>query len=428
MADSAPDPKVEDVLSSVRRLVSQEIPKRETPKPMASDDGALVLTSQDRVEADPKARYDTRSLEERIAELEAAVDNSSSEFEPDGSEDQAQHRPDRIVFTRPRPDAEVRRRRTTLRLSEIALIETGPANESEEAAAAQVAFRHEPSRHRTKDDEKKAEGVKKAEDAKDDVTSAVPEVASVTEEAPMAEDVPTLPASPAELRAFSDDPDDVVARIEARIEQGSDGSVSPPPERIVSKPSSTPDDDESFTAALTAAIAASKVGSSIEDSDAAAETDVNAAADALPLQAPEEKSNAAELDVSGPAGATRRAQLVRDAAISSGPVNPKPAAEPEAPDIPQPEAVSASLAADEKTDVAPAESATPQDEATAEKTPAAAAEAALDALADEDALRLLVGRLMREELQGKLGERMTRNIRKLVQREVKRVMETRSLD
>ncbi len=35
---------------------------------------------------------------------------------------------------------------------------------------------------------------------------------------------------------------------------------------------------------------------------------------------------------------------------------------------------------------------------------------------------------MREELQGKLGERITQNVRKLVRREVKRVLEARNLD
>lgn len=61
-------------------------------------------------------------------------------------------------------------------------------------------------------------------------------------------------------------------------------------------------------------------------------------------------------------------------------------------------------------------------------TPQEAAERALDALPEEEALRLLVSRLMREELRGALGERITQNVRKLVRSEVKRVLESRVLD
>ncbi len=46
---------------------------------------------------------------------------------------------------------------------------------------------------------------------------------------------------------------------------------------------------------------------------------------------------------------------------------------------------------------------------------------------DSDALADLVRDILREELQGALGERMTRNIRKLVRAEVARVLATRDL-
>ncbi len=398
MADSAPDPKVEDVLSSVRRLVSQELPKREVSKPVVPDAGALVLTSKDRIEADPKARHETRSLEERIAELEAAVDNSSSEFEPDGSEDQSQHRPDRIVFTRPRPSDEVRRRRTTLRLSEIALIETGPAVEVETEKEPQVAFRHEPARPREKQDVQKSAGA---------------------DEAPMAEDVPTLPASTAELHAFSDDPDDVVARIEARIEQGGEAPQSLPIEAPAAKATNDPEDDARFTAALSAAVAASQlVGESDESSDNETGDTLRPEDAAAPVAA-EEKTNAAELSVSGPAGATRRAQLVRDAAVSPSII----AAEPSTEAKPQLEVAQAG-----ETPPEAEQEPVGQKGGSASDSATATAAAALDELPTEEALRLLVARLMREELQGKLGERMTQNIRKLVRREVKRVLEARNLD
>ncbi len=48
-------------------------------------------------------------------------------------------------------------------------------------------------------------------------------------------------------------------------------------------------------------------------------------------------------------------------------------------------------------------------------------------LIDQDALRALVVKTVHEELGGELGERITRNIRKLVRREINRVMTGRDL-
>src|SRR6056297_3445958 len=50
------------------------------------------------------------------------------------------------------------------------------------------------------------------------------------------------------------------------------------------------------------------------------------------------------------------------------------------------------------------------------------------ALLDEGALRELVAEIVREELQGGLGERITRNVRKLVRAEIQRAFAARDLD
>lgn len=47
---------------------------------------------------------------------------------------------------------------------------------------------------------------------------------------------------------------------------------------------------------------------------------------------------------------------------------------------------------------------------------------------DETALRAAVVRILREELAGEMGERITRNVRKLVRREINRVLVSRELD
>lgn len=51
-----------------------------------------------------------------------------------------------------------------------------------------------------------------------------------------------------------------------------------------------------------------------------------------------------------------------------------------------------------------------------------------EALIDEDALRDLIGEIVRQELQGALGERITRNVRKLVRREIHRALMSQGLD
>ena len=47
---------------------------------------------------------------------------------------------------------------------------------------------------------------------------------------------------------------------------------------------------------------------------------------------------------------------------------------------------------------------------------------------DEPALRAAVVRILREELAGELGEKITRNVRKLVSREINRALASHDLD
>ncbi|PRY91081.1 hypothetical protein [Donghicola tyrosinivorans] len=54
--------------------------------------------------------------------------------------------------------------------------------------------------------------------------------------------------------------------------------------------------------------------------------------------------------------------------------------------------------------------------------------AAIATALNEDALREVVARLVREELQGELGERITRNVRKLIRREINRALALQELE
>lgn len=51
-----------------------------------------------------------------------------------------------------------------------------------------------------------------------------------------------------------------------------------------------------------------------------------------------------------------------------------------------------------------------------------------DQIMDEDTLRELVAEIVRAELQGALGERITRNVRKMVRREIHRALAARDLE
>ena len=51
-----------------------------------------------------------------------------------------------------------------------------------------------------------------------------------------------------------------------------------------------------------------------------------------------------------------------------------------------------------------------------------------EALLDEESLRELVADIVRQELQGALGERITRNVRKLVRREIHRALTAQELE
>ncbi len=77
----------------------------------------------------------------------------------------------------------------------------------------------------------------------------------------------------------------------------------------------------------------------------------------------------------------------------------------------------------------PAEPApAPEPETEAEESDALEMLAADDTFLDEESLRELVSEIVRQELQGALGERITRNVRRLVRREIHRALTAQELD
>lgn len=101
MPDPVKNAEIEDVLSSIRRLVADDAPAPIEPPAPPKAEGAdrLVLTPALRIqpqetkaaealtpEPAPVDDWEEVTLEGRIAELEAAVASSDDEYEPDGSE------------------------------------------------------------------------------------------------------------------------------------------------------------------------------------------------------------------------------------------------------------------------------------------------------------------------------------------------------
>ncbi|PWK53108.1 hypothetical protein [Silicimonas algicola] len=448
MSGNATDPKVEDVLSSVRRLVSGELPR--TPRPaLPEGPGALVLTAAQRIVTAPRGATSAtarKSLEERIAELEAAVSFRNDEFEPDGSEDQSQHRPDRIVYTRPPSETpDTSRRRSSLRLSQIALIETGPAADDEEIGTETPAFRRKSD------------------------TNANDQAAVDDEEAPMAEDVQPAPHT-AEVRRFTD-PDDVATRLAARW-SGDPTRASAPV-----MPTTLARDGDDFDDALSRAVRESvrslvaedrlveapettdetsgvPVDMSAEDFDdepsafsrfSRDERDDNDADRIADTQDDDPEIDALIAEAEAPEPSVIFVHKDQDEESGREPDEPvddeyESRADAAGPDVTRGEevrtappfdaAIEPALAATTTRAAVPVEDAVaPEDGAieTVSPSPLDVAGAALAVLPNEDAMRLMVGRLIREELQGELGERITRNVRKLVRREILRALNARDL-
>jgi hypothetical protein len=120
MSDPMTNVEVEDVMTSIRRLVSDDVPKPRRvvagilaefrrPEPLLLTPALrvvekvqvqpLALTPMMQIQAETKsipamiANQVASSLEERIAELEAAVSQSAEQFEPDGGDEQGDNAP-----------------------------------------------------------------------------------------------------------------------------------------------------------------------------------------------------------------------------------------------------------------------------------------------------------------------------------------------
>lgn len=148
-----------------------------------------------------------------------------------------------------------------------------------------------------------------------------------------------------------------------------------------------------------------------------------ARAEPVPRVAPEARVTP---PVAAPDAATQPAPSA-GAPLSPSPLAPAPAAA-EVPDAPDPEALEASLRELEARIPEPPPEPRPAEPAGAGRAVAQGEIMGDDvAFIDEDDLERMVARIVREELRGQLGERITAQVRKLVRAEIARALDERNL-
>jgi len=384
MSDPVSNHDIEDVLSSIRRLVAQGDPRRvaapavskpaaidrdeadptadeaenEDAKSVSDDIGRLVLTpafrvltpedSEDKVKApepanasDPAPDLDKTPLKERasleakIAALEAAVSGVADDFEPDGSEAAAKPPLETSVFT----SRDVQEHSATE-------IDADP-----ESALNDAVVNHLTST------------------ITDEIAGAFPNL-NATEVEPEIEDT-VVQLNPGRNTPDSQPTADATedARLSQEVAEEEVIVVAPK----IHKPAAFRKDPEPSIEA--------------QKPESTAETEVEVV-DPVTTDAPTFRH--ASREVYDPV-----AEATADAAE-----------------------------AEAEGDFYGDELAQDKDEPGTAVAPAAAP----GALMDPDMLRDMVGQMIREELQGEMGERITRNVRKLVRREINRVLSAQEFD
>lgn len=479
MTDTASQVEIEDVLASVRRLVSVERVAR--PEPAARAPDRLVLTPDFRVAdraAAPGPRSDDRdgdtirdmvngavvanlpgrgdadtavddaetaesvTLEQRIAELEAAIlaGSPAEEFEPDGSEGEAQHRPsavpqldamvDGIVDDLADELADELADDIALNLTDALAPDGVDDADSDGQATAAAEFRHAGPLHDAADPPPAPAFVRRIGPA--------PRPEAEINNPPQ----PTAAAEPARARPS------ILADFLASVR----------PDRKA--PMATVDDSAGTLERVAEALADDPA-----DIDPRTPETTDAATDMLSDMGDRE-------DLDGFADAEMSDRIARALDRATGTAAPAPDADRfermSSEDVAAFEAEALHLSPDFAAEPAagPGPDLPPRPDAEPMSKPAIAEAAekaeAIDALPeagtenrepppeqeyahlgddrepldlgadtqeiDEEILRDMVAEIVRRELQGSLGERITRNVRKLVRREIQRALTIRELE
>lgn len=376
---------------------------------VASEDVSTELppaTAEVAQPSDPDAEADLSGLSTRIAGLEAALDETEGDWEPDGSE---VAKPDEPMQWDMGESTEL----------------TRDVGDSEEVADSDIAPDPESG---SASEQIGADVITPANDASDLALDAPSEAGPPEEElaAPQAtEDEPVYGFSPIP-RSDSDAP---------QLSETGPDEAEPSVPTAGTEASESPADQEMQTEFETDEGAAEMdldhvppdAESKLDRADAASDVEEAAVDEILVEEAIEaEVTKIADAEIADAV----EAELVEDA--ESEAIRPIP-------EVPQPDPTAprlhlSSAASDQP--ILPDEGEEPWSATTGEATDFDAAtpgsaENVFDEdvpYLDEDTLRDMVSDIVRQELQGALGERITRNVRKLVRREIHRALASRDFD
>jgi hypothetical protein len=377
MADPVANVEIEDVLSSIRRLVSENA---RNERPEGADQ-----TQAKNTEPDP-----------------AATPN-------DGATAAAEPTPDPVAAAEEPPTTKPEAPAGDMLLLTPALRVADPAEEAGESddESDEVAQHIEDAAPPADTEESHAALASTIRDAVHDAVDATladiaPEPDQPAPEA--AEDTPDKPApeplSFAHHRARDDEGltslEDRIAGLEAAVALSADDEWEPDGEGLDDDNAATPvealswEDSDSFDTAEDSAPTTSRVRFASE---------IIEEAELATPEPPEE--SAVEPSAQAPADSPE-----------------------EIPELVEDEAIATSAMADDIFHDSNHDAADDALEFDAEDDTLATEETVLD----EGALREMVAEIVRQELQGSLGERITRNVRKLVRREIHRALAARELD
>ncbi|WP_425043527.1 hypothetical protein [Primorskyibacter sp. S87] len=437
MSDPVKSAQIEDVLSSIRRLVSEETRPEPAAEPQNTAPGRLVLTPALRVAEVDDTHLDTHDesssgQEAAEAEVDAyAEDLSMSEFETaDEAEDDSLDSVDEAIADDPHPldfdphvnpntsEAPWKDPKATLfsavRDETDELIWTERSTISEEASKPDLPeFRHFRARPRVGETET-------AHDTAVEQDVAARETSALNSDAPASEQVqePHISQVPADVDAPEDTVDDATDPGAGYDEPVSSQLQEELPEAEL--PSDVAEQ-------LTAAAHSDRLSSKIEALEAAIgqtedqwEPDGEIGDDyaGTPVETIEwedhhedaatEEETQSEVTQEQPE--TFAEASIEEADQTGGFEDPGTGKS-------NPEQVAAYDQPDAETDDGDIYEEDRLDPLVSD-----------EAILDEDSLRELVADIVREELQGALGERITRNVRKLVRREIHRAMTAQELD
>ena len=369
MSDPVTNVEIEDVLSSIRKLVSNRPQQEEGAKGAAdtADDDRLVLSPSLRVDDEPESGAEDRPDHDETAAVSPESDETARHDQIDGeySSDAAER------------DA-----------APPAAGEYG--HEAETEAGPETALDPEPDATETAADEADDDGSGGAGDIWQEADEAAPETSG------------TVAADP-------------------------DNAEQPPDEMPESEthPAATQDDrseDGTEAAGRTQeAVAALRQVSTLEERVAGFEAAINARDDQWEPDGTSDDaysgSDVAPLPWEDHAAEMPQGKLSDDTTTEeTGDIA----------DVPEAEHIEEVFAEEVET------GDWPTDEGAPDTLAAAAGDDLLhlteEAVLDEDMLRDMVAEIVRQELQGTLGERITRNVRKLVRREIHRALASQDFE